>query len=211
MYALLSLLCTALNEWIAGLSRLRSRGLQGAIFQLLDNPKTGLGSAFYGHPAIQNLTVAGRGCPAYLAPELFARVLADIVVGPCPKLYAWQRAINDLPPCRLRRTLTFLLADAQPTAAPARLAAWFEESMEQLSDWYKGLLQVMTCAVAAAVCIALDADTLRVAHLLWGTPASAAFAARTAGCLLTAIAVSRGAPFWFDILNRVARGPGDHA
>ena len=213
MYAVLSLFCTVLNEWIAALTQLRARSLQCALFRLLDNSQTGLGSAFYRHPAIQTVIVAGRGRPAYLPPKLVARVLADIIVGPCPKLYAWQRAINDLPACRLRRTLTFLLADAQPDAAPARLAAWFEESMDHLSAWYKGRLQLISCAVAVTVCIAVDADTLRIAHLLWGTAPALPLplAGRNAGWLLSVIAVSRGAPFWFDTLTRVARAPEERS
>jgi hypothetical protein len=153
--------------------------------------------------AIAGRIVQGRGLGC----------LADIIVGPCPKLYAWQRAINDLPACRLRRTLTFLLADAQPEAAPARLAAWFEESMDHLSAWYKGRLQLISCAVAVTVCIAVDADTLRIAHLLWGTAPALPLplAGRNAGWLLSVIAVSRGAPFWFDTLTRVARAPEERS
>ena len=200
LYAVLSLICTVVNEWVVAATRLRARSLQAAVWLLLDDAKTGLGRAFYRHPAIESAMAAGRGRPEYLDPELFARVLADLIAGPCPKVYGWQRAINDLPACRLRATLAFLLGDAQPEEATPRLAAWFEGSMQHLSAWYKGRLQAISCMVAVTVCVALDADTLRVARLVWGAPVSPTCIARGTGWVLTAIAVSRGAPFWFELL-----------
>ena len=69
---------------------------------------------------------------------------------------------------------------------------------------------------AVVISIATNADTLQ---MLRGEPlgwtrgsvplSTAAWAARITGWLITTGAVSLGAPFWFDVLNRFARPGGD--
>lgn len=57
VYLLLSLLCTAINEWIAGLMALRPKTLEQGIRNLLnDRTGTGFAKRLYDHPLI-------RGCP----------------------------------------------------------------------------------------------------------------------------------------------------
>jgi hypothetical protein len=110
--------------------------------------------------------------------------------------------------------------------------------MERASGWYKRKTQVWTVIIAAVVTLAVNADTLNIAHYLWvepalrgalvaqsSAPASAveinqlgqlmgwtsavftnsdagAWLARLIGWLMTIVAVSMGAPFWFDSLNK---------
>ena len=38
VYLLLSIVCTAINEWIAGVFRLRAKNLKTAISRLVDDP-----------------------------------------------------------------------------------------------------------------------------------------------------------------------------
>lgn len=194
MYALLSLVCTILNEWIVAATHWRARSLQRAIVRLLDDRHTGLGAAFYEHPAILSMAVASRAHPEYLSPQLFAQVLADLLAGP--------GAVQALPNCRLRQTLVFLFPAGTPPAA--RLVPWFEDAMRQLSACYRLRLQLLSCAVALALCMALNADTVRLVQVLWGSPDTGS---PLAGWLLSAVAVSRGAPFWFDALNRTRERP----
>ena len=84
--------------------------------------------------------------------------------------------------------------------------------MLHLSSWYKRRMQLISCVVALAICIVLDADTCRMAQALWGTGlwetpghlTSWNAPGQLTGWLLTAVAVSRGAPFWFDVLRRLS-------
>ena len=56
IYLLLSLICSALNEWIAALLRFRSRTLEKGIRNLLNNPDGDQPfKDFYGHPLIKAL------------------------------------------------------------------------------------------------------------------------------------------------------------
>jgi hypothetical protein len=211
-YAMLSLICTALNEWIVALTQLRARSLHTAVLRLLDERSTGLGTALYQHPLIDCMTAAGGGRPDYLCPRLVAAALADILVGPHATSAGWKRAAHALPPCRLRRTLLLLLADTGAEHSAPPLAEWFEGSMLHLSSWYKRRMQLISCVVALAICIVLDADTCRMAQALWGTGlwetpghlTSWNAPGQLTGWLLTAVAVSRGAPFWFDVLRRLS-------
>jgi hypothetical protein len=65
VYLLLALLCTTVNEWLAGLMKLRSKNLAAAIKQLLDRQPGPGGEAglflqkFYEHPLIAGMLKPG--------------------------------------------------------------------------------------------------------------------------------------------------------
>jgi len=101
VYVLLSLICSAVNEWIAGILGLRAKFLDKGIKNLLDDPiinqlyNIDLVKEFYKHPLIQGLTDKERkqkpgdgsqptadestGKPSYIPTQTFARVLIDLV------------------------------------------------------------------------------------------------------------------------------------
>jgi hypothetical protein len=87
LYLLLSIICTAINEWIAGLFRLRARNLKTAISRLVDDPAakspgevtgTRLSAQILSHPLIESLKDGKRG-PSYIPAPRFVAVLKDIV------------------------------------------------------------------------------------------------------------------------------------
>src|SRR6516165_9901959 len=57
LYLLLSVICSALNEGLAGLLALRAKTLAAALRNLLDDSTV---DALYAHPLIQGLSGAGR-------------------------------------------------------------------------------------------------------------------------------------------------------
>ncbi len=72
MYLTLSLLCTTLNEMIAGFFQLRAKTLKNALDKLIDDPN--LKALFYNHGLIDGARVAASGgaastTPAPAAPE----------------------------------------------------------------------------------------------------------------------------------------------
>jgi hypothetical protein len=119
--------------------------------------------------------------------------------------------------------------------------AWFDDHMERLSGVYRRWSQLVVWIIAAALVVALNANTLRIAQTLWNDPSKRAaivaqaaqasasqnpneainslpvpigwsnsyhgwgWAWALAGVLLTLVAVSLGAPFWFDTLSKFAR------
>lgn len=81
IYLLLSLICSAVNEWLAGVLGLRAKTLREGIANLLDDPDSeALAAEFYKHPLIAGLS-RGRGkkrLPSYIPSSTFVRALLDI-------------------------------------------------------------------------------------------------------------------------------------
>jgi hypothetical protein len=86
MYLLLSILCTALNEWVAGLLRLRAKTLRTAVSRLVDTvpaksaketqdaPR--LSTEIFNHPLIESIKDGKRG-PSYIPAPRFVAALKD--------------------------------------------------------------------------------------------------------------------------------------
>jgi hypothetical protein len=110
----------------------------------------------------------------------------------------------------------------------------FDDAMERASGWYKRKVQLVLLVLSVAVAIGLNVDSVRVATSFWNDQAlrSAVVAkdkdpvktieglqlpvgwgsntpdnvlAAVPGWLLTIAALQLGAPFWFDLLSRLAR------
>jgi len=86
MYLLLSLICTAVTEFIASLFKLRARTLKRGMKNLLTDEKTA--KAFLRHPAIRALTsntgisllgTSDDCSSSYIPAPLFARVLMTVL------------------------------------------------------------------------------------------------------------------------------------
>ncbi len=84
VYLLLSLICSAVNEWIAGLLGLRPQFLRKGVENLLADPVLkGLADQFFAHPLIKGLSQNGKqGPPSYIPAHTFARVLIDLLPTP---------------------------------------------------------------------------------------------------------------------------------
>jgi hypothetical protein len=99
--------------------------------------------------------------------------------------------------------------------------------MEHLSGAYKRWSQSFVLAIGLIAVVALNANTLRMAETLWNDPdARGTLASQTPlplgwdhsgysnvwgwglaifSALITLLAISRGAPFWFDAFCRLAQ------
>lgn len=292
VYLLLAIICTSLNEWIASIFSLRANNLALGIRQLLDNqPKPGdpakattntdwLISEFYQHPLITGMKKGDRH-PSYISPRAFATTLMDIISGPDAQLtYAnFKAGYDKLPDGDVKKVLNSLMRTTGPTLAEVQgnIEKWFDDSMDRVSGWYKRKIQWITAVVALALAFATNADSIRIAEMLWHNPELRAEGIKLAeqraeaakngaaeqdtntaqaeitypdasnplnpnatikpvtpveraylteligwqgaaqfhdlhtrdillmilGWLLTGLAVSLGAPFWFDVLNKV--------
>jgi len=260
VYLLLSLTCTALNEWIAGMLSRRSKTLYEGIKTLLEDPKKPtLLADFYAHPLVQDLHHADK-MPAYVEPRTFSLVLLDLLVpsdpGASRTMASVRQAVANLPAdSTTRKTLSILLDQAGDSLLKLEqdMEAWFNGAMDRVSGWYKQRTQVIVLTIAALLSIATNADTFAIATALANnsalreaviaqaktymetakpseaTPANQPTVNeriaplqqlgiplgwksrpsnpndwwnKIAGLALTAFAVSLGAPFWFDLLNR---------
>jgi hypothetical protein len=259
VYLMLSLTCTALNEWIAGMLSRRSKTLYEGIKTLLEDPKKPtLLADFYAHPLVQDLHHADKK-PAYVEPRTFSLVFLDLLVPSDPNtsrtMASVRQAVANLPAdSTTRKTLAILLDQSGDSLLTLQqgMEAWFNSAMDRVSGWYKQRTQVIVLTIAALISIATNADTFAIATALANNsalrevviaqaktyteapkPSEAAPANqqalnkeignlqqlgiplgwksmpsqwdwlnKLAGLALTAFAVSLGAPFWFDLLNR---------
>ena len=187
VYLLLSLVCTAIVEFWAGMFRSRARTLATGISQLLNG---GAGEAaasgagftgdmmkrFYGHELIQ--TISRRSVlrflwrPDYIPARTFTLALLDILLpadGAPLAADAVALALRDAPiPEALRRNLLILLREAEGDMDRFRRAieTWFNNAMDRVSGWYKRKSQYVIFLVAVAVAVVTDADTLSIARTL---------------------------------------------
>ncbi len=184
VYLLLAVFCTAITEAISRRMKLRAVILREGIENLLAGMPGGA-QKIYGHPLIANLARKGE-MPSYIAPRTFAVALMDLVgQGQPPSMTSHERfcaAISSAAGApatkspgekELKSALFALAGDPKlgSEAAAARLAAWFDESMDRVTGWYKRKIQVITLIVALGVTLVANADTFQIANRLWRDPA----------------------------------------
>jgi hypothetical protein len=268
VYLLLAIICTTVNEWIAGVMGTRSNTLRKAIKQLLDGQSGDAASQdlnwflkqFYAHPLITGMLQPGADNPhpAYIPSRTFATAVMDIATQQKSGVISFgdlETGINQLPDGDVKNALLALIQNAPGdlNRAQRNIEAWFDDTMARVSGWYKRRTQVWTVLVAVALTLATNADTLRVVRTLLKDPAQRArmveaakqrqqagqpvssqelqlldilgwrelascntegvtrwdctgeWLERVLGWILTIVAVSLGAPFWFDVLNKFMR------
>jgi hypothetical protein len=181
VYLLLSIMCTAANEWIAALTRRRGETLRRGLSQLLADQPTHGGQAadalireFYDHPLIKSM-MHDKNHPTYLSPRNFSATLTDIITGAQQGRLAFNNlleAVNTLPDGEVKRSLLALLRRSDEDLDKARFAieGWFNDAMDRVSGWYKRRTQVWTIVIAAVLTLAANADTIQITRKLWTDP-----------------------------------------
>jgi len=264
VYTVLSLACSALNETISSVFAWRAHFLREGIANLLSPSNQADGLAIvgqvYGHPLVNALIRPVRPggkdrYPSYLPARVFVTALLDLDGNGART--SMQKAIAQVPSAEARRALTTLLREADGDVERFRKSAeqWFDSAMERVSGWYRRRVQLVMWALALAIAVSLNADTVRIGERLWTdktlrdaivaraqsaasqpggvdavasdvsgldrleiplgwnierVPASAGgwaglVALKALGLILTAAALTLGAPFWFDALGKIAR------
>ena len=142
-YIVLSLVASAVQEWVASLLALRSRNLWAGVHNLIGDEYA---KKVYGHPLVKNLSKKGK-LPSYIAPETLSTVLLEVIAKESNgKSYVAHTAneakamvgnISEKHP--LKDILGALLDDGEDAAnmLKDRLAGWFDEGMSRVTGWYK--------------------------------------------------------------------------
>lgn len=268
-YIVLSLVVSAVQEWVASLFGLRAKNLRAGLENLIDGPGPGAEFArmVYDHPLVKNMARAKK-LPSYIAPETLSTVLLEVVAqkeleksySACTPDQVRELVEQIDPESPLKRILEAFVDDSASVqeGLKKRVAEWFDEGMIRVSGWYKRRVKVLRVVISAVVTMLTNASTVQVATELWkndalrttlaqqavevadeGTEAIGddsleqlrsfpigwrtdsdgaiiwpdgwlAWLATLIGWLITVAAVSLGAPFWFDLLGKVAnlRGSG---
>ena len=172
-YVTLSLVCSSIQEIIAGVLGLRSRNLRRGIRNLVGNEYA---QALYDHPLIKGLRKPKR-LPSYINPELFGAALIEVVAQNKDGKHAFELTAAELRKTIARidrsnpvRGLLISLTDRAESEVgelKQRVADWFDAGMDRVGGWYKRQVKYSLLAVAAVVTIAVNADTIRIAEQLW--------------------------------------------
>ncbi|MCY4372403.1 MAG: hypothetical protein OXC31_01440 [Spirochaetaceae bacterium] len=194
-YVTLSLVCSSIQEIIASLLGLRSRNLRKGIGNLIGSEYA---EALYDHPLIKGLRKP-RKLPSYIKPDIFSTALIDMISRDKADENAIDTATKDVRALigkidannPTRELLISLVDKANPTVEDLRerLADWFDAGMDRVAGWYKRQVKYCLIGVAAAVTVAVNADSIRMVEQLWQddalrvTIASAAEQAATKGDL----------------------------
>lgn len=128
VYLLLSLLCSVVNEWIAGILGSRAANLEKGIQSLFTDGKLkgdlSIATAIYNHGLIQSLYTESRWDkillrfgrkigPSYIAPQLFTSTLVNLLLSTTQavtnSVEALRTTINSLPDGEAKQTLLPLL------------------------------------------------------------------------------------------------------
>ncbi len=181
VYAIVSTLCSGINEWLAQRWARRGGFLRRGLLLLLTDRWIYL--RFVNHPAIVSLYRERPGRkrhPSYIPSDQFASALFDLVT-------AKASTIKPLtaPPDTSRRLAEAarICADAGFTAAKAlvplidtsvdsleaskkNVAAWYEATMDRVSGWYKQHARLCLFWVGLAVAICLNIDSLAIGRSL---------------------------------------------
>jgi len=281
VYLLLAIMCTTINEWLAGVLNTRSTNLSAGIKQLLDKQaqvKDGDEDAFlkmfYDHPLISGMCRPGKtgtdAHPVYIPSRTFATAVMDIATPNTSGAITYtdlESGIKAWPDGDVRKALLALIQNAHGDLGQAQknIEAWFDDSMDRVSGWYKRKTQAATVVIAIVLTVGANADTIAIVRTLWKNPTQRALLVQQAekrhaeesepavtvkydnkdkplqptpirkaskdeldalgnvlgwkantmpsdslgwlerilGWFLTMVAVSLGAPFWFDILNKL--------
>lgn len=174
IYLLMALVCSTLNETIAGVINSRGKTLEKGIVSLLHDPA--LKTKFYAHPLIQGLQDVNDRLPSYIASNKFALALMDTLTGPAAANDpdALRKGVASLENTAARTALTAVLQNPRFTTDQQRLEAWYEQSMNRVSGWYKRTSQIRIYVLAAAVTLVINADTLKILDALWNNPTRSA-------------------------------------
>ena len=166
LYLLLSVLASAVQEWIAVVLALRSRNLRAGIRTLLGADYAG---RVYAHPLVINLA-KGRRLPSYLSPETLSSVLLALLAKDAGGTAELRHMLATISPGHpLKDVLEALIDEGEDAALRLhhRLAGWFDEAMDRITGWYKRRATLLIFAFAAALTVATNASTIHVAEELW--------------------------------------------
>lgn len=261
-FLVMSLLVSAVQEWISSFLGLRSSNLHTGVERLLGSP---LAKQVYEHPIIKNLA-KDRQRPSYIEPETLSAVVLEVISQQkLGKSYVslTQHEVSNLvaniPNDDLKQVASAFVVNTTEAANELKeaMADWFDQGMDRISGWYKRRIKKILIVIAAFATITTNAsaihmveelwkndalrveitaqamvavnienavtlmepnfDSLKILPIGWETKDLSGMAKEISdngiwktvlGWIITVAAISLGAPFWFDLLGKVAQLKG---
>lgn len=189
IYALGSMVCSVINEWIAQIFRLRWNNLQQALVDIVGSDSL---TTVMNHPLLKNVWDAKRH-PTAIPTAVFARALVHAFVpeggqgtttavapGQSPTAVTSstptvctdaKQLIASLPPELQRQIVPFLDGTEQTVESLYKATeSWFDQSMSSASDWYARQSHWLSIAVAVLFAIACNIDSIAIGSALAHEP-----------------------------------------
>jgi hypothetical protein len=185
IFFLLSLIVSAVGEFITGAINLRGKYLLKGIKGMIGDAK--IAKDVFDHPLVRTNGMKGTHTgllaglrnierkPAYVSASNFARALLAVAkANPKPA----TPPEPGVPSAKfLWEQLEALDVQGLPREAKAdldKIEKWFDDSMDRVSGWYKRRSRWITFGIAAIVAFGLNANTLRIAERLDQDPSTRA-------------------------------------
>jgi len=190
IYALGSMVCSVINEWIAQIFRLRWNNLQHALVDIVGSDHL---ATVMNHPLVKDVWDTTRH-PTAIPTAVFARALVHAFVpegtpvaagggvAAAPAASAAEsntsvvctdpkQLIASLPP-ELQRQIVPFLSGAGETLEDLYKATetWFDQSMTSASDWYARQSHWLSIAVAVVFAVACNIDSIAIGSALAHEP-----------------------------------------
>src|ERR1051325_321538 len=188
MYFVLSIVCSAVNEGIAGIFNLRAKYLERGIRTLFVRDANV--RAFYSHWRVRALIkppgmiFKGPRKPSYLPSRVFALTMLDTFAPPddvadSHDLIARANRALGPPPddadaaSRPNEIVRGLLRDALEDSRGGidkfrtSIERSFDDVMDRASGWYKRRIQIILFALAVVLVAVMNADSWAVGQRLW--------------------------------------------
>jgi hypothetical protein len=193
-YLVLSLVCTAINEGLAGVLSRRARYLLEGLQNLLGKSLT---RDLLNHPLLRGMTrertrakektVDPMGSlqkpPSYIPARVFALALMDTAAKRAERAEPsgekadrvdeeWapevKTAMAGLPE-DVREAVATLARDVKGDVKEVlkTVETWFNEAMDRVSGWYKRRTQIWLFVIGFSVVAVTNADSLTIASTLW--------------------------------------------
>ncbi|MCP4151571.1 MAG: hypothetical protein GY757_27760 [bacterium] len=288
VYLLCSLAGSAIHDWLAGLLNTKATALEKRLAELLES--SNLVEEIYNHPLIKGTTYKSlydrllfrkKSTPKYIAPNIFSSVLVDLIEEKGFDIDSLYKGFKETPgdknvlkslvkKVEARVTEKTNRVEAEAEKLKANIENWFNDSMSQMSKWYKQRTRFIIFCISLILCGALNVDTIMISKALYQddairqaivevagqttaqTPAQETGKKKTPmekakelevklselglpigwsntneekdikgyptdflgwllkilGILMSTVATSMGAPFWFDVIRKMMRLKG---
>lgn len=177
IYLLLSLLCSAIGEYIEAKYNNRAKYLRKGI-ELLLNDSNGQGAdlaqQLYEHGLVRPLYRDRKKLPSYIPSRTFALALwnmataAEASGGVSTDLKKIRQTVSQLPNQELRAALLTLIDEAHGDLDRARknIEDWYEGMMDRVSGWYKRRTGVLMLVLGFVIALVINADSINIAKAL---------------------------------------------
>jgi len=185
VYSLLSLFCSALNEFLAQYTRRRGEFLRDGLMKLVGDRWLYLRTINHPLIAVMYRDVPGKPqTPSYIPANSFVGALLDVVMLKAAQIMGEEPGRSErsrtLPEIRAAlvtcKAAGYAVADAMLPLVDAaqgdlalalrNLAAWYGSAMDRVSGWYKRHTVRVLFLIGLATAILFNVDTVQIASEL---------------------------------------------